>query len=140
MSVNLIASRAFDTLPDREVFSHLDGWWAPQLAAGADDIRGELLSPEACLWEPVGTPAEYLAANLDPLRLSYLDADAEAVRAGVRLEPGLVIGAGAEIGQGVSLQRAVVWDGEHVPDGLRGCDGVFAGGRFHACPPEPEPA
>ncbi len=140
VSVNLIASRAFDTLPDREVFGHLDAWWAPRIAAGADDIRGELLAPAECLWEPVGTPAEYLAVNLEPRSFAYFDADAEARRSGVRLEPGLVIGAGATLGRDVSLERAVVWDGESVPEGFRGHDGVFACGRFHPCPAETDPA
>jgi NDP-sugar pyrophosphorylase family protein len=113
------------------VFSHLDDWLAPRLAGGARDVRGELYEPSRCLWEPVGTPDEYLAANLQPLSLSYLDADARARAAGARLEPGLVIGAGARLGRDVALERAVVWDGESVPDGLHASDGVFAGGRFH---------
>jgi hypothetical protein len=29
--------------------------------------------------------------------------------------------------------RAVVWDGERVPAGVSGREGVFAGGRFHPC-------
>jgi hypothetical protein len=120
-------------MPDRDSFEHLLDWWAPLLAAGASDVRGELAAPEACLWEPVGTPAEYLAANLAPASLSYLDADAAARAAGVRFEPGLVIGTGATLGPGAHLERAVVWDGERVPAGLRASDGVFAGGAFHSC-------
>lgn len=136
VSVYLFASRAFDSLPAREVFNHLDDWLAPALAAGADDLRGELLAPEALLWEPVGTPGEYLATNLRRPAVSYFDAEQRARQIGVRLAPGLVIGAGARLGAGVELERAVVWDGEQVPDGLVAADGVFAGGRFHPCPPE----
>lgn len=131
--VTIVAARAFDTTPDREVFGHLDAWLAPLLQAGADDVRGIVLDPAQCAWEPVGTPAEYLAANLAPPPLSFLDLDARAVREGVRLAPGLVIGAGAEIGAGAQLEEMVVWDGERVPAGFRGRQGVFAGGRFHAC-------
>lgn len=131
VSVNLFAARVFDSLPDRDVFSHLDDWLAPRLAAGATDICGAVLAPDACLWEPVGTPTEYLEANLHPQRLSYFDADARAAAIGVRLEADLVIGAGATLGRDVQLQRAVVWDGERVPDGFRGRDGVHAGGAFH---------
>lgn len=133
VSIYLFSARALASLPDREVFNHLDDWLAPRLAAGAGDVRGELLGPAACTWEPVGTPAEYLAVNLHPPRVGYLDADARARALGVRLEPELVVGAGARFGRGVSLRRAVVWDGERVPDGLRASDGVFAGGRFHPC-------
>jgi NDP-sugar pyrophosphorylase family protein len=132
VSVNLIAARAFDTLPDREVFVHLDDWLAPRLRAGAGDVRGELLAAEACTWVPVGTPAEYLAANLHPPAVGYFDADAEARALGVHLEPDLVIGAGAQLGAGAALRRAVVWDGEQVPPGLRASGGVFADGRFIA--------
>jgi len=131
VSVNVFAARLFDSLPEREAFSHLDDWLAPRLATGARDVRGELVAPERCLWEPVGTPAEYLAANLRPQRLSFLDADARARALGARIEPDLVVGAGATLGRDAVLRRAVVWDGECVPDGFRGEDGVFAGGAFH---------
>jgi NDP-sugar pyrophosphorylase family protein len=137
--VNVVAARAFAQLPERRVFSHLDDWLAPWLAAGTRDVRAELASPDACSWEPVGTPSEYLEANLHPRRLSYLDADAVARREGTRFEPELVLGAGATLGAGASLRRAVVWDGENVPPGLRGRDGVFAGGVFHPCAPSADP-
>ena len=131
VSVNLFAARAFESLPDREVFSHLDDWLAPRLAAGATDVCGEVLAPADCLWEPVGTPAEYLEANLRPQPLSYFDADARARATGTRIEAGLVIGAGATLGRGVALERAVVWDGERVPDEFHGRNGIFAGAAFH---------
>ena len=131
VSVNLFAARIFASLPDRGVFSHLDDWLAPLLAAGARDICGELVAPADCDWDPVGTPAEYLATNLRPQRLSYFDADARARAIGARLESDVVIGAGATLGNGVSLRRAVVWDGERVPDGFTGHDGIFAGEAFH---------
>jgi NDP-sugar pyrophosphorylase family protein len=134
--VNVFAARAFDTLPERAAFNHLDDWLGPRAAAGARGIAGEVLGPEACTWEPVGTPAEYLAANLAPLRLSFLDAEARARAAGVRLLPDLVVGAGAELGPGARLARAVVWDGERVPAGFAAEGGVFAGGAFHPCPPD----
>jgi NDP-sugar pyrophosphorylase family protein len=128
---NVVAARAFDSLPEREIFSHFDGWIAPQLASGATDIRGEILASSDFVWEPVGTPAEYLAANLDPIQLSYQAAVADAQHAGARIERDVVIGAGAELGPGARLQRAGVWDGERVPDGLDASDGIFAGGAFH---------
>lgn len=131
VNVTAVSPRAFEWIPDRDVFSHLDDWLAPPLARGARDVRGALLPAATCLWEPVGTPAEYLAANLAPQRLSYFDADARARAAGARLEPELVVGPGATLGRDVALRRVVVWDGERVPDGFRAQDGVFAGGRFH---------
>ena len=129
---NVVSARAFDTLPEREVFSHFDHWLAPRLAAGARDVYGAFLPST---WEPVGTLSEYLAANLRPPKLSYLDADRVARAAGVHFEGDNVIGAGASLGAGARLARVVVWAGERVPDGRRACDGVFAGGRFHS--PDP---
>jgi len=133
--VNVVAARAFDHLPERDVFSHLDHWIAPLLAAGANDIRAVMSSPDECIWEPVGTPAEYLTVNLRPPSVSYIDADALALREGARFTSDLVVGAGAAIAAGASLHRAVVWDGEQVPATVRASDGVFAGGLFHPCVP-----
>lgn len=142
---NLVSPRAFDSLPELESFSHLDAWWAPLLQAGARDIRAEITGPDDGLWEPVGTLEEYLAANLRPLSLSYLDVEAASVRAGARVDPDgaggaeRVIGAGARLGSGVQLRRAVVWDGEEVPAGFEGKDGVWAGGAWHSARPHPGP-
>jgi NDP-sugar pyrophosphorylase family protein len=136
--VNVVAARAFDAMPEREVFGHLDEWLAPMLAAGANDVRAELERGDVLRWEPVGTPDEYLAANLHPPALSYLDWERAAREAGVRIEGDLVLGAGATLGAGASLHRCVVWDGERVPAGLRASDGVFAAGRFHPCPAREE--
>jgi len=127
--VNVVSRRALDALPEREIFSHFEGWIWPLLQAGARDVRGSFAT---CRWEPVGTPAEYLAVNLAPQRFAWLDADERARARGVRFESDCVIGAGAAIGAGASLRRVVVWDEERVPAGLRAQDGVFAGGAFHA--------
>jgi NDP-sugar pyrophosphorylase family protein len=132
---NVVSARAFDSMPEREVFSHLDHWLAPRLASGADDVRGLVAGPESCLWEPVGTLPEYLAVNLASPALSYWDADAAARATGVILEPDLVIGAGATLGAGARLRRAVIWDGERVPAGFEAEGGVFAGGCFQPCNP-----
>jgi NDP-sugar pyrophosphorylase family protein len=131
--VNVVSARAFDWLPEREVFSHLDHWWAPELARGSDAIGALVLEPSECVWEPVGTPAEYLHANFALPALSYLDVEARARTAGARLLPELVIGAGAQVAAGARLERVVVWDGERVASGVSAREGVFAGGRFHPC-------
>ncbi|MCL4683305.1 NDP-sugar synthase [Myxococcota bacterium] len=138
VSVYVFARRAFDSLPARRVFNHLDDWVAPELASGAQDLRGERFSGETLLWEPVGTPSEYLAVNLELPTVSYFDAPCRARALGVRIEPGLVIGAGAKLEPGVRLRRAVVWNDELVPEGLHAEGGVFAGGRFHRCESEGE--
>jgi NDP-sugar pyrophosphorylase family protein len=131
---NVVSARALDTLPEREVFSHFWDWLGPRLRAGARDVRGDFAP---CTWEPVGTPAEYLTANLSPPALTYLEVEAEARRRGVHLERGLVVGAGATIGAGASLRNVVVWSDEHVPAGLHAENGVFAGGAFQPVPTAP---
>jgi NDP-sugar pyrophosphorylase family protein len=130
--VNVVSARAFDFLPARRVFSHLDDWWAPELARGSDAIGAVVLGPGEGCWEPVGTPAEYLHANFALPRLSYLDVETRARAAGARLRPDLVVGAGAEVAPDAKLERVVVWDGERIPAGFTGRSGVFAGGCFHA--------
>ncbi|MEM7411860.1 MAG: sugar phosphate nucleotidyltransferase [Myxococcota bacterium] len=128
---NLVSARAFDSLPEREVFSHIDHWWAPLLSNGARDIRGVF---EPCTWEPVGTLPEYLHANFHPPSLRFIDPDAQAQARGVQIDAHWVCGAGAQVGAGASLDRVVVWDGERIPAGFEARNGVFAGGRFIGLP------
>lgn len=132
--VAVVSARAFEAMPERDVFVFLDDWVGGMLAAGRDDVRAELVAEHSITWEPVGRLEEYLTVNLTPRELSYLDADARARSEGTRFAPELVIGAGAVLGAGVRFQRAVVWDGELVPAGLRAENGVFAGGAFHRVP------
>ena len=135
IGARIFAARAFDSLPKRDDFEDLSDWLMPHLVAGARDIRGIQLRSDECLWEPVGTPEEYLGVNLNPPRLSYLDPEAALRRTGTRLEGDVVLGRGARLEIGAQLERSVVWDGESVPAGMKGCDGVFACGTFHSCKP-----
>jgi NDP-sugar pyrophosphorylase family protein len=142
---NVLSPAIFDSLPEREAFSHLDDWWVPAQASGAADVRGLVADATACRWEPVGTPGEYLRANLAVDGVSYLDLDAASRRAGARCERGadgrvsVVIGAGAELGAGARLADAVVFAGERVPAGFSGHRGVYAGGAWLPVP-DREPA
>jgi mannose-1-phosphate guanylyltransferase len=131
--VNVLSARAFDAMPDRDVFNHLEDWWGPRAAQRPDEIGGVVLAPGQCAWQPVGTPAEYLDANFALPRLRYFDPDARARAAGARLDAHVVASAGAEIPSDAELERVVVWPGERVPAGARASQGVFAGGRFVPC-------
>lgn len=133
VNATVISRRALATLPAREAFSHLDGWLAPLLRLGANDIRGVLLPADRGTWLPVGTPTEYLEANFAPLALPYLDADRRARERGVELRPERVAGPGAIVEPGAELDRVVIWAGERVPAGTQARRGVFAGGRFVRC-------
>jgi NDP-sugar pyrophosphorylase family protein len=131
-SINLFSPEAFASMPKRERFNHLDDWLAPELRRGARDIVGSLVAPEASVWEPVGTLAEYLEANLAPPPLPYWPGDAPARERGVvfRESDAVVIGVDAELPERAVLRKTVVWDGERVPADTRADRGIFAGGRF----------
>jgi len=131
--VNVLSARAFDSLPEREVFNHLEEWWGPLAAQSPDAVGGELLDPDECTWVPVGTPSEYLAANFELPPLRYFDAAEKARALGARLDERVVASPGATIEPGAELERVVVWPGERVPGNARASQGVFAGGRFVSC-------
>ncbi len=131
--VNVLSARAFDTLPEAHIFNHLDDWWAPWARREPDAVGGDFLPRARCFWAPVGTPAEYLGVNFELPPLACFDFEAAARLAGARLEPGLVLGAGASLPAGAQLERVVVWDGERVPASLQAQNGVFANGAFHSC-------
>jgi mannose-1-phosphate guanylyltransferase len=131
--VNVLSARAFAQLPERDVFNHLEDWWGPWAAAEPDAVGGVVLAPSEIVWQPVGTPAEYLDANFSPPKLRYLEPDALARAAGARIDGRVVASPGAEIGAGAELERVVIWENERVPAGTRAREGVFAGGRFVPC-------
>ncbi|MDE0886336.1 MAG: NDP-sugar synthase [Myxococcota bacterium] len=125
----------FPDLPQGTAFEDLSDWWAPRVRAGTADIRGVLLDESELLWQPVGTPAEYLAANLAPPRVSFLD-PAEQAAPGTRVIGGdanLVLGPGARVNPSARLRRCVVWAGEEVPAHFQAEGGVFAHGKFYPC-------
>ena len=129
--LNVVSPKAFASLPDREVFNHLDDWLAPR-AEACGDVGAEIGDENDTLWIPVGTPGEYMAANFAEPKLRFLDVPARARARGVELTKDRIVGAGADVPASAELERVVVWDGEKLPEGFRGKDGVFAGGAFHS--------
>lgn len=95
--------------------------WAPHAEAGTLDV-----AHDAARFVDCGTPATYLRANL----LAAADQGGSIVAAGADVGSGLitasVVGAAASI-EG-TIERCVVWSGEHVRPGevLRGA--IRAGG------------
>ncbi|MCH2186268.1 NDP-sugar synthase [Myxococcota bacterium] len=135
--IRLVSPALFETCPPHPPetpFEDLSDWLAPALQSGHSDIHGEILEAADSVWMPVGTPAEYLAANFSPPHLDYLgSADPQAAGTRVQTEPTpLVLGRGASLGHGAHLERCVVWENEVVPAGFEGRGGVFAQGRFYA--------
>lgn len=135
LGIRVFSPEALRYIPDLECFEDLSDWLGPELARGSSAIRGLLLDEQDCVWEPVGTPAEYLRVNLKPPRLSYLPPTRMAVTGTTVTGPDadVVVGAGAHVDPGARLARCVVWENETVPADSRGEGGVFAGGRFYDC-------
>lgn len=117
-------------------FEDLRDWLAPRFEAGRCRVGAELVDPSESVWEPVGTPDEYLEVNLRPPVLPSLGPDVAAWSGDLR-EPGSadssVVARSAEVPQDVVLERCVVWDHEALPAGFHGRDGVYAGNSFHPC-------
>jgi mannose-1-phosphate guanylyltransferase len=122
-------------------FEDLRDWLIPRVESGSIALGALIVPPTECTWEPVGTPDEYLAANLRPPCLPRLGGSAQGWAGDLSptAPPGNVVARSAHVAPDARLERSVVWDGESVPSGFRGRDGVYAGGTFHACRlPDPD--
>lgn len=123
------------------VFEDLRDWLMPAAAAGRLQVGGDCIDRADCVWEPVGTPAEYLKANLAPPSLPSLGGRPSRWEGAIDLEGprrDVVLGDASVLGEGAKLSRAVVWEGEMVPPGFEGAQGVFAHGEFHPVEPSSE--
>jgi mannose-1-phosphate guanylyltransferase len=144
VGLRFLSPALFEMLPDvapGSTFEDLSDWWMPLLASGRADIRGHLAEAPAITWQPVGTPEEYLKANLSPPSVSYFDDDRRAAP-GTRRSGGegdVILGPGAEVGPGARLSRCVVWEQEKIPAGFVAHEGVFAQGKFYFCGPGGQP-
>lgn len=140
VGLRLISPRVFDHLPETApgaAFEDLTDWLMPLAASGAADIRGHLAEGSPFPWRPVGTPEEYLTANLSPPSVSYFDGNDPAAP-GTLLSGDardVVLGPGAEVSAGARLARCVVWEQEKIPPGFVAEEGVFAEGKFYFCGP-----
>lgn len=117
-------------------FEDLRDWLAPRQEQGLVRTGGEIVSVAESVWEPVGTPSEYLDANLTPPHLPSLGGDVSTWSGDVLpVDPAFpsVVSGTAIVPDDASLERCVVWDHESVPPGFRGREGVYAGHSFHPC-------
>lgn len=116
-------------------FEDLRDWLAPRAVAGRITLGAERVSAAESVWEPVGTPAEYLAVNLSPPSLPSLGPP-EAWSGDLRAadaQAGRIVPRSVDLPADARLERCVVWDGERLPPGFHGRDGVYAGDAFHSC-------
>jgi mannose-1-phosphate guanylyltransferase len=145
VGVRVLSREFLATIPERNEFEDLRDWMLPTIADGAKlgagsnrtgPIRAELYRSADCVWEPVGTPEEYLDVNLHESPLRFKNFAKISQDRGTQIREELVLGARVNIGTGAKLTRCVVWDDEVIPAGAVLKNGVFAGGRFMSCSPD----
>ena len=148
LGVAVLGEEALGLLPDRRPA----GLGESVLAATARSCRMAAVVHNGYTLD-VGTPRDYLSANLDLLNgrtgpppgasepgrvvpveggLAYLGPRAEAGEDA--LGPGTILLRGARVEPGCRLERVVVWPGERMPKGTRVQDGIWALGRFVPAP------
>jgi NDP-sugar pyrophosphorylase family protein len=118
-------------------FEDLRDWLIPGIEERGLRVGAEVVDARSSVWEPVGTPAEYLAANLAPPNLPTLGGAVENWTGSVELlgdDEDVIASQSADVAVDAKLARCVVWDGESVPSGFVGQSGIYAGGVFHPCP------
>jgi len=138
--VRFLSRRALEGWPEDESFEDLRDWLAPRIEKGLASVGAEIVEISESVWEPVGTPGEYLRVNLTPPSLPSLGGDVGVWNGSVLpLGPtrSSIIPRSAYVPADAALERCVVWDDERVPAGFTGQDGVFAGNRFHPCSSHP---
>ena len=137
VGLRIFSPAVFDSLPQGQAggtFEDLTDWLGPLLSKADASVYGEILPSQDLKWTPIGTPEEYLAANLDPPIAPYLS-PTPMTAPGTQVlgeNRDLILGAGAQLEENVKLQRCVVWENEIVPANFRAAEGVFAGGRFYS--------
>ena len=117
-------------------FEDLRDWLIPGIESRGERVGAEIVGADSSVWEPVGTPAELLRANLSPPSLPTLGGSAEHWDGEIDVtgEKGdVIVSRKAFVPANALLERCVVWDGERVPSGFHGRDGIFAGGALRSC-------
>jgi mannose-1-phosphate guanylyltransferase len=118
--VHVLSARAIADLPDEGcIVRHGYRRWLD---------RGEIVAGhvEGAAWRDLGTPREYLAANLELLAADPGRGIAPGAATGDGAQVrGSVIGVGAIVDPGVTLERCVVWPGTRASESAS--DAVLAG-------------
>ena len=139
-SVRLFDREVLTDWPAGEIFEDLRDWLMPRAESGAITLGAEIVDGRANVWEPVGTPEEYLQVNLCPPDLPHLGGAATAWQGAVSVlgrERDVIAAGSVRIPVDAELSRCVVWDGASVPAGTKRSDGVFGVRGFHSAASEP---
>lgn len=133
-SVRFFERAALSAWPDAEVFEDLRDWLLPRAMRGEIGLGGLLVEARDCVWEPVGTPSEYLDVNTTPPRLPSLGGEAPAWEGAIEIrgrDRDVVCARAVRIPEDAELARCVVWEDAVVPAGIHARDGVFGALGFH---------
>ncbi|MEZ4279294.1 MAG: sugar phosphate nucleotidyltransferase [Myxococcota bacterium] len=120
--------------PANEIFEDLRDWLMPRAAGHAIVLGAEIVDASDSVWEPVGTPQEYLDVNLNPPDLPRLGGAAARWQGAVELSgrgQDVVSPRTLRLPDDADLARCVVWDGASVRAGTRAREGVFGLQGFH---------
>ncbi len=121
--------------PAGEVFEDLRDWLMPRAARNAIVLGAEIVDPAASVWEPVGTPEEYLEVNLNPPELPRLGGAAASWQGEIELAGparDVVAPKSVPLPVDAELSRCVVWEGARIAAGTKAREGVFGARGFHA--------
>jgi len=124
--------------PANEVFEDLRDWLMPRAESGSVALGAQIVEASESVWEPVGTPEEYLDVNLCPPDLPRLGGPAAAWQGPIEVvgrSKDVVRARSVRLPADVELSRCVVWDGATVPAGASQRDGVFGARGFYATDP-----
>jgi NDP-sugar pyrophosphorylase family protein len=119
-----------------DVFEDLRDWLIPGVEIRGESVGAEIVESTSSVWEPVGTPAEYLRVNLCPPDLPTLGGSAAHWGGEIEVtgeNEDVIVSRKAFVPADALLERCVVWDGERVPSGFQARDGIYAGGAFRSC-------
>ena len=136
LGIRIVSAACLGDWPEASAFEDLTDWLGPQLRAGRRHVRVDSIPAAELLWQPVGTAEEYWTANFEPPPLSYRDEIPGEPGAVLSEGNEVILGDGAQIERGASLERVVVWPGEIVGAEVHARNGVWANGTFVACDTE----
>lgn len=137
-SVRFFDREVLGEWPESEVFEDLRDWLMPRAERDAIVLGAEIVDPSASVWEPVGTPQEYLEVNLHPPDLPRLGGPATRWQGPIEISGrarDVVSARTVRLPGDAELSRCVVWDGASVSAGAKARDGVFGVQGFHAFAP-----
>ena len=144
--VHVFEPDIFARMPSRTTFDIVQDVYVPMVQEGVP--IGAALQAGGARWSPLGTPAEFLEANLETLHErqggrvqveggralegeltgpAWIGPEA-IIERDAHVGPDVVIGARAEVKRGAHVERAVVLPGARVPKDARVRDAVVSQG------------